>query len=294
MNAPGATLRIDLHTHSTASDGTQTPAAVVAEAVRAGLDVIALTDHDTTGGWPEALDARPAGLAIVLGCELSCTIEVPALRRRISMHLLAYGFDPREPDLASERQRMRKARVARVDRWEQMLHADGYDISLEPLRRQAHFGTVGRPHFASLLVEAGLASDFEAAFGSDWAGGRYRVPRDGWDVFDAVAKVRAAGGVSVFAHAYARERGPVVGEPEIRALAAAGLTGIEVDHPDHAPDDRAALRRLASELDLVVTGSSDYHGTRKAQGIGAELTAADQLERLLALTSAPALISDVA
>jgi predicted metal-dependent phosphoesterase TrpH len=228
----------------------------------------------------------------VLGSELSCTVDVPALGRRISMHLLAYGFDPDEPGLAAERLRMRDARVARVDRWQEMLRDDGYDISFEPLRRQAELGTVGRPHFASLLVDAGLAPDFEAAFGPDWAGGRYRVPRDGWDVYDAIGKVRAAGGVPVFAHPYARMRGAVVGAPEIRAMAAAGLGGVEIDHPDHAPDDRAELRRLAAELDLVVTGSSDYHGSRKTQGLGAETTAPAELDRLLAQASGRRAVTD--
>lgn len=256
--------------------------------------MIALTDHDTTGGWAEASEARPSGLTILLGAELSCTVQVPALGRRISMHLLAYGFDPAEPALAAERLRMRNARVARVDRWEEMLAADGYDVSLAPLREQAAQGTVGRPHFASLLVDVGLAADFEDAFGPDWAGGRYRVPREGWDVMDAIAKVRGAGGAAVFAHPYARLRGPVVGELEIRAMAAAGLCGIEVDHPDQAPDDRAALRRLASELGLAVTGSSDYHGSRKVQGLGAELTDPAQFDRLLASVGGLGLLADPA
>lgn len=237
---------------------------------------------------------RPSGLTLVLGAELSCTVYVPEFGRRISMHLLAYGFDPAEPELAAERLRMRDARLDRVARWEEMLHADGYDLSLEPLRRQAAHGTVGRPHFASLLVEAGLAANFEEAFGPEWAGGRYRVRRAGWDVADAITKVAGAGGATVFAHPYARLRGPVVGPSEIRALAAAGLTGLEVDHPDHAPDDRQELRRLAAELDLAVTGSSDYHGSRKVQGLGAETTRPDQLERLLSAATGRDVVTDAA
>lgn len=228
----------------------------------------------------------------MLGAELSCTVEVPLLGRRISMHLLAYGFDPVEPDLAAERSRMRDSRVDRVSQWQQMLQDDGYDLSLKPLLAQAEHGSVGRPHFAALLVEAGLASSFEVAFGPDWAGGRYRVRRPGWDVHDAIAKVQRAGGVTVFAHPYARLRGPVVGAAEIRALAAAGLTGVEVDHPDHAPDDRAELRRLAAELNLVVTGSSDYHGTRKAQRLGAETTHPAELDRLLSAVTGRGVVTD--
>jgi predicted metal-dependent phosphoesterase TrpH len=209
------------------------------------------------------------------------------------MHLLAYGFDPDEPELAAERRRMRRARLDRVENWQRLLHDDGYDLSLEPLRQQALSGMpVGRPHFASLLVEAGLVPTLDAAFDPEWLGGRYRVRREGWDVFDAMAKVTAAGGATVFAHPYARLRGPVVGEPEIRKMAAAGLTGIEVDHPDHSPEDRLALRRLASELDLVVTGSSDYHGARKVQDLGAETTADEQLARLLSAVSGRAVVTD--
>lgn len=256
--------------------------------------MVALTDHDTTGGWAEACAARPRGLTLVLGAELSCTVDVPALGRHINMHLLAYGFDPDEPQLAAERLRMRDARVDRVTRWEEMLRADGHDLSLEPLRRQAEQGSVGRPHFATLLVEAGLAATFEDAFGPDWAGGRYRVRRPGWDVFDAIGKVRDAGGVTVFAHPYARTRGPVVGASEIRKLAAAGLSGIEVDHPDHAPTDRDELRRLAAELDLPVTGSSDYHGSRKEQGLGAETTDPTELERLLSAATGRGVVTDAA
>jgi 3',5'-nucleoside bisphosphate phosphatase len=253
---------------------------------------VALTDHDTTGGWAEASRVRPRGLTIVLGAELSCTVDVPALGRRISMHLLAYGFDPDEPELAAERLRTRDARVDRVRQWQDMLHADGYDLSLDPLLRQAEQGSVGRPHFATLLVEAGLAPSFEVAFGPDWAGGRYRIPREGWDVLDAIAKVQGAGGVTVFAHPYARLRGPVVGPSEIRALAAVGLTGVEIDHPDHAPADRDDLRGLASELELVITGSSDYHGTRKTQGLGAETTDPAQLDRLLSGVTGRGVVTD--
>jgi predicted metal-dependent phosphoesterase TrpH len=282
------TLRIDLHTHTTASDGTDSPSALMEAAAAAGLDAIALTDHDTTRGWSEAIAARPDAVTLVLGSELSCTVDVPALGRRINMHLLAYGFDPQEPALAAERQRMRDSRLWRVDRWQEMLHADGHDVSLQELRARAETGSVGRPHLATALVEAGVVGSFEEAFGPQWAGGRYRVNRPGWDVVDAIAKVRAAGGVTVFAHPYARERGAVVGEPEIRRLAAAGLQGVEVDHPDHSPPDRAALRQLARELDLIVTGSSDFHGSRKAQELGAETTDAAQLTRLLAAATGAA------
>ena len=267
---------------------------MIAEAAKAGLDVIALTDHDTTGGWDEAIEARPAGLTIVLGSELSCTVDVPALGRRISMHLLAYGFDPQEPGS------LQSASGCATPGWPGSIagrRCCAKTATTCPSSRCGGRPTPARsdvPHFASLLVEAGLAPSFEEAFGPSWAGGRYRVPRDGWDVYDAIAKVKAAGGVPVFAHPYARLRGPVIGEPEIRRMAAAGLGGLEIDHPDHAPDDRAELRRLAVELDLVVTGSSDYHGSRKTQGLGAETTAPAELERLLGQASGRGVVTDAA
>jgi predicted metal-dependent phosphoesterase TrpH len=255
----------------------------------AGLDVVALTDHDTTRGWQAAIDALPAGLTLVPGAELSCATTVGG--RPISMHLLGLLFDPSEPDFASARAKMRASRLERVDRWEELLRDDGYDLSLEPLRRRAETGVVGRPDLAAALVDAGLVPDFESAFGPQWAGGRYRVAKVEWDAEVAIGLIRRAGGVVVFAHPYARRRGPVVGPDEIRRFAAAGLHGLEIDHPDHSPEDRAALRWLAAELGLAVTGGSDYHGTRKRQGLGAETTAPDQWELLLGQASGRSVVT---
>lgn len=271
--------RIDLHVHSSASDGTDAAADLPVLAAQAGLDVVAITDHDTTRGWAAATEAVPAGLTLVPGAELSCATTVAG--RPISLHLLGLLFDPAEPEFAAARAAMRASRLERVDRWEELLRADGYDLSLEPLRRRAEVGVVGRPDLATALVDAGLVPDFESAFGPEWAGGRYRVAKVEWDAEVAIGLIRAAGGVAVFAHPYARRRGPVVGPEEIRRLAAAGLHGLEVEHPDHDPADREELRGLAAELNLVVTGGSDYHGTRKRQGMGAETTAPEQLDRLL-------------
>jgi predicted metal-dependent phosphoesterase TrpH len=243
------------------------------------MDVVALTDHDTTRGWADAIDALPSGLTLVPGAELSCATAVGS--RRISLHLLGLLFDPAEPTFAEARAAMRASRLERVDRWEAMLAAEGFDLSLEPLRRRADTGVVGRPDLAAALVEAGIAPDFEAAIGPAWAGGRFWAPKVEWDAEVAIRLIRQAGGVAIFAHPYARRRGPVVGPEEIRRLAAAGLHGLEIDHPDHDEEDRDALRDLANELDLAVTGGSDYHGSRKRQGIGAETTAPEELERLL-------------
>ena len=190
----------------------------------------------------------------------------------MSLHLLGLLFDPAEPEFAEARASMRASRLERVDRWEALLREEGIDLSLEALRTRAQVGVVGRPDFATALVEAGIAPDFETAIGPRWAGGRFWAPKVEWDAEVAIALIRKAGGVAVFAHPYARRRGPVVGAEEIRRLAAAGLHGLEIDHPDHDETDRQALRRLADELGLAVTGGSDYHGYRKRQGMGAETT----------------------
>jgi predicted metal-dependent phosphoesterase TrpH len=269
--------------HSTSSDGTDAAGAIPGIARAAGVDVVALTDHDTTRGWAAAREALPPGLTLVPGAELSCATAVGD--RRISMHLLGLLFDPDEPEFAAARAAMRDSRLARVDRWEEMLRAEGFDLSLDPMRARATTGVVGRPDLASALVDAGIAPDFETAIGPLWAGGRFWAPKVEWDAEVAIALIRGAGGVAVFAHAYARRRGPVVTAVEIRRLAAAGLHGLEIDHPDHDPVDRAELRDLAAELDLVVTGGSDYHGSRKKQGIGAETTDPGQFERLVAAAS---------
>ena len=251
--------RIDLHTHSTASDGTTTPAQLVAEARAAGLDVLALTDHDTTAGWAEAADALPPGLSLVRGAEISCTAG------GISLHLLAYLFDPDEPAFAARRHELRSSRLARAERMVGLLAADGHPVSWDQVQELAG-GTVGRPHVAQALIDAGLVRSVEEAFTAEWIGtrGRYWVGKDDLEVLDAIRLVAGAGGVSVFAHPSASKRGRTVGDDVIVAMAEAGLAGLEVDHVDHDEDARRHLRGLAADLGLLVTGSSDFHGTNKA------------------------------
>lgn len=266
-------VRIDLHTHSTASDGTLTPAQLMGAARAAGLDVVALTDHDSTAGWAEAVAALPPGLTLVPGCELSCRVEEDG--QVISLHLLAYLFDRAEPRLAGARARVRSSRQDRAAAVVQRLHAGGYDVPLERVRQIAGGGTVGRPHIARAMVELGIIPDIGTAFTADWIAtrGRYWVGKEETDVFAAVDMVRAAGGVSVFAHPFAARRGVTVGPATIEALAAAGLDGVEVDHPDHTPAEMVALRGLAADLGLVGTGASDFHGSGRPQGLGAHTTA---------------------
>ncbi|WP_432138739.1 MULTISPECIES: PHP domain-containing protein [unclassified Streptomyces] len=257
-------MRIDLHTHSTASDGTDSPAELVRNAAAAGLDVVALTDHDTTRGHAEAVAALPAGLTLVTGAELSCRID------GISMHMLAYLFDPEDPALLAERELVRDDRVPRAKGMIAKLRALGVPVTWEQVARIAGDGSVGRPHVATALVELGVVATVSDAFTADWLadGGRAYVEKHETDPFEAIRLVKAAGGVTVFAHPGADKRGRTVPETAIAEMAAAGLDGIEVDHMDHDPDTRARLRGLAKELGLLTTGSSDYHGSRKTCRLG--------------------------
>ncbi|CAM5658623.1 PHP domain-containing protein OS=Streptomyces glaucescens OX=1907 GN=SGLAU_22120 PE=4 SV=1 [Streptomyces glaucescens] len=257
-------MRIDLHSHSTASDGTDTPAELVRNAAAAGLDVVALTDHDTTRGYAEAIAALPPGLTLVTGAELSCRVD------GISMHMLAYLFDPEEPALLAERELVRDDRVPRAKGMIAKLNDLGVPVTWEQVARIAGDGSVGRPHVASALVELGVVDTVSDAFTQDWLadGGRAFVEKHETDPFEAIRLVKGAGGVTVFAHPGAAKRGRTVPESAIAEMAAAGLDGIEVDHMDHDPDTRARLRGLAKELGLLVTGSSDYHGSRKTCLLG--------------------------
>lgn len=261
-------MRIDLHCHSTASDGTDSPAELVRNAAAAGLDVVALTDHDTTRGYAEAIAALPEGLTLVTGAELSCRID------GVSMHMLAYLFDPAEPALFAERELVRDDRVPRAKGMVAKLNALGVPVTWEQVARIAGDGSVGRPHVATALVELGVVPTVSDAFTADWLadGGRAYVEKHETDPFEAIRLIKGAGGVAVFAHPAASKRGRTVPESAIAEMAAAGLDGIEVDHMDHDEETRDRLRGLAKDLGLLVTGSSDYHGSRKTVELGAYTT----------------------
>ncbi|WP_327325908.1 PHP domain-containing protein [Streptomyces sp. NBC_01210] len=257
-------MRIDLHTHSTASDGTDTPAELVRNAAAAGLDVVALTDHDTTRGHAEAIAALPESVTLVTGAELSCRID------GVSLHLLAYLFDADEPELLRERELVRDDRVPRARAMVAKLQELGVPIEWSQVARIAGDGSVGRPHIASALVELGVVPTVSDAFTPEWIadGGRAHITKHELDPFTAVRLVKAAGGVTVFAHPLAVQRGRTVPESAIAELAACGLDGIEVDHMDHDAPTRVRLRDLAADLGLLATGSSDYHGSRKTCVLG--------------------------
>lgn len=253
---------------------------LVREAAAAGLSVVALTDHDTTAGHAEAAAALPAGLTLVPGAEISCVSQ------GVSLHLLAYLFDPGEPAFAAARRTLRESRVGRAEQMVALLADAGTGVTWEQVRGYAD-GTVGRPHVAQALVSRGLIGSVSEAFTPDWigTGGRFYAGKVELDVLQAVRMVVAAGGVPVFAHPAAASRGATVGDEVIGAMAAAGLAGLEVDHVDHDEQAREHLRGLAADLGLLVTGSSDFHGDNKAVRLGAHTTGELAYEQVLALAS---------
>lgn len=255
-------------------------------AARAGVDVLAITDHDTTAGWSEALAARPPGMTIVRGAEFSC-VHQSQDGRRISLHLLGYLFDPHNPALRAERERVRAGRLRRGRQIVANMTADGLPITWQQVERIAGGGPVGRPHIGRALVQSGVVPDVSAAFADLLSSRRpYYVPKPDTDVFTALALLRAAGGLPVFAHPLARRRGPVVDASTIEAMARAGLVGLEVDHPDHDPPDRAEAADLAQALGLIPTGASDYHGRNKTTKLAACTTSTGAWEALAALPAA--------
>jgi predicted metal-dependent phosphoesterase TrpH len=270
-------LRADLHSHSTASDGTTPPADVMARAAAAGLDVVALTDHDTVAGHAEAAAALPPGLTLLPGLELSCRMSGH------SVHVLSYLFDPGHPELARELEQIRASRLTRAREMVRRLAGLGYPVTWEQVQAIAGDGVVGRPHIARALARAGLVAAPADAFSPDWIGpgGPAYVSRYALDPVRAVGLVRAAGGVTVLAHARGDGRGWPIPDDAIAELAAAGLTGLEVCHPQHDAAARAALSALAASLRLVPSGGSDDHGALSGFRIGTETAPAGSYQRLI-------------
>ena len=266
---------IDLHAHSTASDGTDSPAGLVRAAAAAGLDVVAITDHDTTIGWDDAVAALPPGLTLVRGAEFSCLSPTGRDGEpRCSVHLLGYLFDPQHPAIVAEQERLQVERVQRLHTMIGRMAADGYPVDVDGVFAHLPEGaSAGRPHLARALVAAGVVGSVSEAFADLLHNDSpYYVPRADTLVETAVEMISAAGGVAVFAHPLARVRGTVIEPSVLVDLAGRGLAGIEVDHPNHVPDDRGLLRALAAEHGLLVTGSSDYHGTNKPTPLAEETT----------------------
>lgn len=269
---------IDLHAHSTVSDGTQTPAELVEAARAAGIGTLALTDHDSTAGWQDAFDAAAGTkLTIIPGMELSTR------HGRQSVHMLAYLVDPEHAGLREETLRIREARLTRAESIVARLAAD-FDISWPDVVAQtSHGSTVGRPHIADALVARGASKDRSAAF-RDILHPKfgYYEPHYAPDPLAAVALIRDAGGVPVIAHPGTRGAENVISEQNLAALVDAGLFGLEIYHRENTPDAQERLFEYAERFNLAVTGSSDYHGAGKPNLLGENTTEPAMLERILA------------
>ncbi len=251
-------------------------------AAAAGVDVVALTDHDSSAGWQDAsVAARRLGLTLLPGAEISCQF------RGIGVHLLAYLYDPQDPALLAETTRTRLDRFDRAQRMVQRMSRD-LDITwADVLEHVGPAATVGRPHLADALVTLGVVESRDEAFATLLhARSPYYLPHYSPDAARIVRLVLAAGGVPVMAHPRAGKRGRIVSLDDIGELAAAGLVGLEVDHRDNAEQDRQLLRELAKDLNLLTTGSSDYHGTGKQNRIAENTTSRAVLEQIIELGTA--------
>lgn len=279
---------IDLHTHTTCSDGTDRPRELVNKAIVQGLEVLGIADHDTTSGWEEAAQALRGKLQLVLGAEISCLTT-----EGISVHMLGMLFDPNHIEMQTMLEETRDGRLPRMRKMIEKMRAEGMDISIEDVENAMPAGaTMGRPHLADALVAKKIVKSRDEAFvdllHND---SRFYVSHAAPTPVEAIALIRRAGGVAVIAHPFASHRGQVLKAEDFADLVAAGLNGIEVDHRDQNPDERAMLRVIAQELDLVVTGSSDYHGTGKLNSLAENHTNREQWQKLEAQADARRVIN---
>ncbi|WP_420363952.1 PHP domain-containing protein [Curtobacterium aetherium] len=259
---------IDLHAHSSVSDGTERPADLVRAAAASGLDGVALTDHDTTAGWAEAAAAvRDLPMTLLPGLELSTRVGWR------SVHVLGYLVDPTDPALVAETDRIRSDRLTRARSMVDRIGQD-HPITWDDVLAEATAGaTIGRPHIADALVRLGLEPDRSAAFrGILHPSSGYYEPHDAPTPLRGVEMIRAAGGVPVIAHPAASSRGIVIDEPMLRELVGAGLGGLEVDHRENLASGKRTLLDWTARYGLFVTGSSDYHGTGKPNRLGEHRT----------------------
>jgi len=268
---------IDLHTHTDCSDGTDSPAQLVNKALAEGFSVLAITDHDTTSGWHAAEQALRPNLSLALGAEISCLTT-----DGISVHMLGLLFDGTNAEMQEMLENTRDGRIPRALKMIELLNAGGIKISMADVESVKPTGaTLGRPHIADALVKNGVVASRDEAF-TDLLHNEspYYVAHLAPTPEDAISMIRRAGGVAVIAHAFASLRGKVLSANDFLPLKNAGLNGIEVNHRDHNNEERNALAQIARELDLVITGASDYHGTGKLNSLGENLTEQAQWERL--------------
>lgn len=270
-------MRIDLHTHSNKSDGTDTPTELIQNAIKANLNVVALTDHDSIAGWDEAAAAAEGKIELIKGVELSAEFK------GVSIHLVGYNIDPNDAELLAEFEKLSNERDNRTPEIVRNLNNLGIEITLEDVVRQSTNAVVaGRPHIADALVELGVVSNRKEAFDLYLAEGKPGyADRYSTEIFRALELIANAGGKSVIAHPWSKSSIDVVTGQTLKEFVAAGLNGIEADHNDHSPSQRAELKAIAKERGVAYTGSSDYHGTGKIEfGLGCNLTEPAQFELL--------------
>lgn len=275
-------VAIDLHTHTVFSDGTTTPAENVDLAVQAGLDGLALTDHDTLEGWEQAEAAcARAGLVFVPGVELSTEQD------GLSVHILGYWVDPENAALRAECDRLRNERGDRAQRIVALLGELGVEVDPAAVARIAGSAPLGRPHIAQAMVDAGHVATIDEAFERFLAdGGPAWVVKHAVSPEDGVRLIRGAGGAAVVAHPGLRPPFSVQDEALLDRLCAAGLEGVEAEHAGHSPEAVDHWRRVADERGLFVTGSSDFHGARKEAKLGAATTPVGVVDALRARAEA--------
>jgi 3',5'-nucleoside bisphosphate phosphatase len=279
---------IDLHTHTNCSDGTDSPRELVNKAIVQGLEVLGISDHDTTSSWKEATESLRGSLKLALGSEISCLTS-----DGISVHMLGLLFDPQHQEMQQVLEETRDGRLPRMRKMIEKMRAEGMDISIEDVEQVMPTGaTMGRPHLADALVAKKIVKSRDEAFVDLLHNeSRFYVSHAAPTPVEAVKLIRRAGGVAVIAHPFASHRGQILKAEDFSDLVAAGLNGIEVDHRDQNPDERAMLRTIARDLDLVVTGSSDYHGTGKLNSLAENHTHREQWEKLESQANARRVVS---
>ncbi len=275
-------MLIDLHTHTNASDGTDSPSELIDKAINRGINILALTDHDTTRGWSEASSAllnhsSQSSMKLVLGAEISCQDE-----NGISIHMLGLLFDPDYQPLYEVLERTRENRHSRMERIIARLNEAGIDITLDEVNAQRKGdATLGRPHLADALVARGHVASRDEAFAALLHNkSKFYINHYSPSPVENIKLIKAAGGVAVIAHPLASQRGRTISMDLFESLISAGLDGIEVDHRDHSESEKSELLRFAIENELIVTGSSDYHGTGKLNQLAEYTTHPRQWEAL--------------
>jgi 3',5'-nucleoside bisphosphate phosphatase len=274
---------IDLHTHTTASDGTDSPFALVKKALATGVTILGITDHDSTAGWAEATTAIQSQIQLVLGAEVSCLTT-----DGISVHMLGLLFDGADEPMQQMLSDSRDTRLPRMRKMVALLQADGFDISLEDVYQAApDQATIGRPHLADALVAKKIVATRDEAFADLLHNeSKYYVTHAAPTPADAIATIKKAGGVAVIAHPFASRRGQILTAETFQDLVIAGLDGIEVHHRDQNSTEQQVLTEIARELHLVTTGASDYHGTGKLNAMAENTTHPAQWEALEARANA--------